>query len=242
MAMGGGPDHALWAAGAGEPDVRVRLLHGQHPGVHRPIVVVLPLIPEGARGGPALDDEVVGLFEALAVLRGVDATLEGLHGGAAHKPGDDPAAGKAVQHGNLFRHPDGIIDGDDVSQDGDLGFFGDLGDDGRVQVYGGLHAPVGGMVLVAHDAVEAHFIGQGVLLMVLIVEHMRLLGVNMGVGETETPRRVLFQVGVGDVAVGLFRKPVDLYAVLGSGELFRHDCLLLAILVQYSTPAPTSHS
>ncbi len=85
------------------------------------------------------------------------------------------------------------------------------------------------MVLVAHDAVEAHFISQGVLLMVLIVQNMGLLGIKIGVGEAETPRRVLLQVGVGDVAVGLLRKPVDLYAILGSGELLRHHGLLLTI-------------
>jgi len=39
------------------------------------------------------------------------------------------------------------------------------------------------MVLVAHDAVEAHFISQGVLLVVLIVQNMGLLWIKMGVGE-----------------------------------------------------------
>jgi hypothetical protein len=73
------------------------------------------------------------------------------------------------------------------------------------------------MVLVAHDAVEAHLISQGILLMVLIVQNMGLLWVKMGIGEAETPGIVLLQVGVGDVAVWLFRKPVDLYAILGSG-------------------------
>jgi len=53
--------------------------------------------------------------------------------------------------------------------------------------------------------------------MVLIVEHMGLLGVKMGIGEAETPGIILFQIGVGDVAVWLFRKPVDLYSILGSG-------------------------
>src|SRR5215475_15744250 len=36
MAVLGGPHHALRAARPGEPDVRVRLLHGQYPGVDRP--------------------------------------------------------------------------------------------------------------------------------------------------------------------------------------------------------------
>src|SRR6266446_2164402 len=85
------------------------------------------------------------------------------------------------------------------------------------------------MVLIAHDAVEAHFISQSILLMILIVEHMGLLWVKMRIGEAETPGMVLFQIGVGDVAVWLFRKPGDLDAILGPGELLRHDCLLLAM-------------
>src|SRR5882672_5724125 len=90
VAMGGRPDHALRATGAGEPDVRVGLLHGQDPGVDRPVLVILPLMPEGARCGPALDNEVVGLLEPPPVLRGVNARLEGLYRGPTHKAGDDP--------------------------------------------------------------------------------------------------------------------------------------------------------
>ncbi len=49
-------------------------------------------------------------------------------------------------------------------------------------------------MLVAHDAVKAHRIGKGVLLMVLIVQNVRLLRVKMGIGEAETAGLVLFQV------------------------------------------------
>src|SRR5262249_45454721 len=77
MTMGGGPDYTLGAASPGEPDVRVGLLHGQDPWVDRPVLVVLPLMPEGARRGPALDNEVVGLLKPSPVLRGVNAGLEG---------------------------------------------------------------------------------------------------------------------------------------------------------------------
>ena len=84
-------------------------------------------------------------------------------------------------------------------------------------------------MLVAHDAVKAHRIGEGVLLMVLIVEMMGLLRVKMGVRKTETARLVLLQVGVGDVAVGLLRKPVDFDVILRSGKLLDHTGLLGAI-------------
>jgi hypothetical protein len=85
------------------------------------------------------------------------------------------------------------------------------------------------VVLVAHDAVKAYLIGPGILLVILIVEHMGLLRVKMGVGEAETPRLILFQVSVGDVTVGLLRKPIDFDMILGSSELLGHDCLLLGV-------------
>jgi hypothetical protein len=58
---------------------------------------------------------------------------------------------------------------------------------------------------------------------------MSLFGVKMGVGEAETPRLVLLQVGVGDVAVGLLRKPVHFDVILRSGKLLDHTGLLGAI-------------
>src|SRR5438552_14742073 len=65
--------------------------------------------------------------------------------------------------------------------------------------------------------------------MVLIVKMMGLLRVKMGVRKTETARLVLLQVGVGDVAVGLLRKPVDFDVILRSGKLLDHTDLLAAM-------------
>src|SRR5262249_40420009 len=111
---------------------------------------------------------------------------QGLDGPPAHKAGDDPAAGIAIQHGDLFGHSHGVIDGDDVPQDGDLGSLGNLGDDGSIQVHTGFHAPVGGVVLVGHDAVAARLIGEGILLMVLVVQYVRLHRIEMSVGKAQT--------------------------------------------------------
>jgi hypothetical protein len=63
-----GPDDALRASGAGKPDVRMGLLHRYDPGVDGTIVIILALIAEGARRRPALDNQVMGLLEALKVL------------------------------------------------------------------------------------------------------------------------------------------------------------------------------
>jgi hypothetical protein len=46
-------------------------------------------------------------------------------------------------------------------------------------------------MLVRHDAIEPHRIGQGVLFMVLVVQDMGLVGVEIGVGKIQTPRGVL---------------------------------------------------
>ena len=56
MAVGRGPDHALWAAGAGEPDVGPGGLHGFHPRVNHPVLEIFALVTERARIGPTLND------------------------------------------------------------------------------------------------------------------------------------------------------------------------------------------
>src|SRR5262245_48530903 len=123
MTVCGGPDYALRAASAGEPNVGVRLLHRLDPWIDSPIVVVLALIPEGAWRRPALDDQVMGLLEALKVLSGVDAAMQALDGRTTHEARDDAAAGEAIEHGDLLRHAHRVVDGDDVAKDSDLGLL-----------------------------------------------------------------------------------------------------------------------
>ena len=115
MLVASRPHYALRAAESGEPDGWVGFLHREHPRVHRSIMVILAFVAERTRLGPALDDEVVGFFESVPVLWRSDSTLQGFNRRAAHESGDDPATRDTVQHGNLFRHADGIIDGDHVA-------------------------------------------------------------------------------------------------------------------------------
>jgi hypothetical protein len=70
-------------------------------------------------------------------------------------------------------------------------------------------------MLVGHDAIEAHLIGESILLMVLIVQYVRLLGIEMGVGKAETSRIVLVEFRIGNIAVGLLREPIHLYLLRG---------------------------
>src|SRR5215813_30667 len=105
MTVLGGPYYALRATSPRKPDVRVGLLHGQHPGVDRPVLVVLPLIAERPGRGPAFDDEIVGFLKPSPVLRGVNAGLQGLDGSPAHKALYDPSAGIARHHRALSGQP-----------------------------------------------------------------------------------------------------------------------------------------
>jgi hypothetical protein len=146
----------------------------------------------------------VSFFKALAVFRGTDPGMQGLDGRTPHKPGDNAPTGDAVQHGNLFGHLDRIIEGDDVAQHGDLGLFGDFGNDCRIDIDRGLHTPVRGVVLVGHNPVKAHLIGPGVLVMVVAIEHVGLFGIKVGVGEVHTTRLVGRQIVFRNMAIGLF--------------------------------------
>ena len=182
----GGPDHALGAARAGEPDVGPGFLHGQHPRIDHPVLIILSLVPEGTRLGPAFNDEVVGLLEPFPVLGGVDPSLEGLDSPSPNKPGYDPAPGITIKHGHLFGHSDGVVDGDHVAENSDLDILGDLGQDGGIQVDRRFGAPVGGVVLVGHDAVEPDLVGQDVLFVVFVVELVGLVGVEVGVWKRQS--------------------------------------------------------
>ena len=58
-------------------------------------------------------------------------------------------------------------------------------------------------MLIRHDAVKTHLIGEGILLMVLIVQYVCLLGIKMGVGKAETSRIVLVEILIGNIPIGL---------------------------------------
>src|SRR5687767_1804157 len=194
MMVCSGPDNAFRAPSAWKPDIWVGLLHRYDPWVDGTIMIVLALIAEWARRGPALDDQVMGLLEALKVLRGIDATMQALDSGAAHKAGDDAPAGEAIQHGNLLRHAHRVVDGDDVAKNGNFRLLGDFTDDGRIDVHGGLHTPIRRVVLVGHDTVEADLIGESVLFMILVIQDMGLLWIKVCVRKAQTPGIILGQI------------------------------------------------
>ena len=204
------PDDRLRAARAGKPHRRVRLLHRHHPRIDHPVRPVLPFPAERAGRRPALHNQVVGLLKARPVFRGRVAGVQRLHRRAPHKTGYDAPAADAVQHRDFLGHLDRIVDRNHIPQHGDLRPPGALGNHRRVHIHRRLHAPVAAVVLVGHNAVKPHLIGQLVLVVVVGVEDVRLLRVKVGVGKVHPPRLVGSQVILGDMAVGLFGKPENL--------------------------------
>ncbi len=162
----------------------MRRLQRQRPGVHHAVVIVVALPAEGPALRPRLDDQVVGFLEALAVEGRVDAGGELLLAAAAHEARDQPAPRDHVDHGQLLGEPERVVgERQRVAEQDDLHPLRDGGQDRREDVGLGLHAERGVVVLVEHDAVEAHALGQAVVLDVLVVEAAARHGVEVAVGE-----------------------------------------------------------
>jgi len=64
-------------------------------------------------------------------------------------------------------------------------------------------------MFIAHHAVKTHFIGQGRLLVILVVEHVGFRRIKVGVEKAQATRIVRFQIRVRDVGIRLLRKPID---------------------------------
>ena len=69
-------------------------------------------------------------------------------------------------------------------------------------------------MLVGHDAVDAHFVGPSVLLVVLVVQNVSFKRIEIGVWEVQSPRLVVRQVFLGDVGIGLLRVKENFNLVL----------------------------
>jgi hypothetical protein len=73
------------------------------------------------------------------------------------------------------------------------------------------------VVLVGHYSIEANLIDQGVLFVILVVQHMGFLRVEVGIWEHEPCCVVLIKVFVSNVAIGLLREPIVLNLTLRAG-------------------------
>ena len=149
----------------------MRLLVGPHPGVHVAVVVVLALPAERSGVGPGLDDEVVGLLEALTVEHRWGVVGDALTSAAPDEAGDEPAVADHVDHRKLLGEPERVVpDRQNVAEDDDLGLGGLAGEDGRADVGHALHTEGCAVMLIEHEAVEAHLLGVELLVKVPVVE------------------------------------------------------------------------
>ena len=165
----------------------MRLLHRQRPRVDDSVLVVAALPAEGSGTGPGRDDQVVGLFKALAVVGRVDAGGELLGAAAADEAGDEAAAGDHVDHGQLFGQADRVVgQRQRVAEQDDLDPLGRASEDRSPDVALGLHAEGRVVVLVEHDPVDADFFGQLVLGQPVVVELRTGDWVEVGVGEQQS--------------------------------------------------------
>jgi hypothetical protein len=70
------------------------------------------------------------------------------------------------------------------------------------------------MVLIGHDPVEADLIRPGILLVILVIQRMRLHGIEISVRKVEATRGVLGQVRLLHRRVGLLGVKEDFHLLL----------------------------
>jgi hypothetical protein len=145
---------------------------------------------------PCTHDQRQSLREALARLGGVDAVGDVLVRGAPQHAGDHPPAGEGVEHGELLRHPHGVLDGDARSEQGDLRPLDSLGDGAGHHHRIGRQRPGGVVMLGDADPVEADLVGQ--LEEVQGAPHRGLRRLGGVVGGGDRPALVCDRSLVGD--------------------------------------------
>ena len=161
------------------------------------MLVVRALEAERAGLRPGLDDEVVRLLEALAVVGRVHAGGQLLLAAAAHEAGHEAAARDHVDHRQLLGQPHRVVgERERIAEQHQLHALGHRRQDRREDVALGLHAERRVVVLVQHDAVEADLFRELVVLEVLVVEAAARDGIEVLVGE--------HQRGGAEVPSGLF--------------------------------------
>ena len=88
----------------------MRLAQREDPRVDHVYLVVLSVPPEGTRCRPRLDDQVMGLLEAIAVV-GRIAVVAAIRSGPppSDHAGEDRPARHEVEHGDFLRELDGVF-------------------------------------------------------------------------------------------------------------------------------------
>src|SRR5262245_39768536 len=97
-----------FSAARGDPNRRMRLLHGTWPDRTIAELEKFPFVAPH-RFGPSGHDQIVGFFETPARLFRAHAVPDIFRRDAAHEAGDQTAIAETIDHGVLFRDADRMI-------------------------------------------------------------------------------------------------------------------------------------
>ena len=189
----GAPSPGLHRAAARHPDRRMRRLDRPRPDVHVALLVEPPVEGERVAIGPGAQDQVVRLVIALAQQRRVLAVgVTGVHRRADRKPGDQPPAGDAVDHCELFGHPRRrIVQRQRVAHHAERGVGRAPRQRGGDQIGRRHQAVAVGMMLVHAYRVEAAFGGVFQFIHEIVVHVMRAPRIEQRRMDVDPDRRML---------------------------------------------------
>ena len=182
----------------------MRRLHRARPDVDVALLVEAAVEREGVAFGPGAQDQVVRLVVAVAQQRRVLAVgVAGVHRRTDREAGDQPPAGDAVDHRELFGHARRrVVQRQRIAHDADRGIGGAARQRRGDQVGRGHQAVAVGMVLVHADRVEAAIGGVFQLVHEVVVHVVRAARIEQRRMDVHPDRRVLVAEPVRQLGVG----------------------------------------
>ena len=191
----------------------MRALHRARPDVDVALLVVAAVEREGVRMLPGLHHQVVRLVVALAKLRRVLAVGEAVvHRRADRESRDQPAAGDAVDHRELFCDAGRrIVQCERVAHHADGGVGGAAGERRGDQVRRRHQAVAVGVVLVDADRVVAARGGVFQLVHEVVVHVVRAAWVEQRGVDVHPYRRMLLAEVIREFGVGHQVEPHELH-------------------------------
>ena len=198
------PIPGFQAAGAGNPDRRVRLLHRARPNADVAQLVVLAVENGRLALRPGLHHHIVGFGVPVAQGDGnLSVGKGGVHRRADGEPGHQAAAGDDIQHRHFLGHAHRrVVQRQAVAQDNKRAVAGSVGQHRGNQV-GRRHYAVGIVVVfVDADAVKAGPVGVLQLGNIVGVIPVALGRVKVFVGQVNPGGMVLRGKVVGQILVG----------------------------------------
>ena len=171
----------------------MRRLHRTRPDVDVALLVEAAVEGEGVAVGPRTQDQIVRLVVAVTQQRRVLTVGEaGVHRRTDREAGDEPSAGDAVDHGELFGDARRrVVEGERVAHDADRG-VGGAARERRGDQVGRRHQAVAvGVMLVHANRVETAVGGVFQFVHEIVVHVVRAARVEQGGVDVHPDRGVL---------------------------------------------------